>query len=140
MRRLLLNVSLSLIIFFLSACGVPLKIKHSKEDDCLIFDIQKWGEYATMIELIELIDTQENSVIWSAQPQPGKFARIAYIKLCQGANPIIPKMNGDADALQCSTINNSDSFTLMSGRDYQLKVFSPEHRQPGKTIFSFPDK
>lgn len=138
MRNLPRKCILPLTILCFSACKTPIKIEHLN-DDCIAFDFQKWGEYATKVTLIKLIDIQENSVIWSAQPQKGKTAIISGLNLCKGLNSRKPLIYGDHELLKYFVHSGADSFTLSSGKDYQLVFLSSEHSKPGRVNFSFPE-
>lgn len=137
MRSMHLVIFLGLII--VSACGTraPIKVKPTADSGCLAFDIQKLGEYSTMVTRLVVIDAQSGETIWEASPLPGKVARIAQIELCEGLNARAPHLIGDEDSLQYTVKGGGDSFTLTKGREYLLKVVSPEHRRVGTEVFTF---
>lgn len=132
-------LALSLTAVLVSACGTkaPIKAKPTTDKGCLAFDIQKLGEYSTMVARLEVIDAQSGEVLWEASPLPGKVARVAQIEFCEGSNARAPHLIGDKDSLQYTVKDGGDSFSLAKGREYLLKVTSPEHRRVGTEAFTF---
>lgn len=132
-------VFLTLLIYFFSACETspPIKIK-SLNGNCLSFDFQKLGEYSTMIDSIEIIDVESNTILWTAKPLQESVVRISGLELCKGTNLKKIKIFGDSDQLAFSVMGNKDSFTLIEGKIYSIKVVSPEHKRIATVTFNFP--
>jgi len=127
------------LAILVAACNSKPPIQVSAAaDNCLDFDLQKLGEYSTLVNRLEIVDPESGVVLWSAIPVPGKAPRVALLRVCRGPNPRRPLLYGDADDLQYLVYEDGESFEMIEGKQYSFRVISPEHRNPGNVGFSFP--
>jgi len=133
-----LSIIFAFIIILVIACdnSVPLKTK-SDENTCLSFDISKFGEYSTKVDLLEISDEQSSEVIVSVKPRNGEFVRLIKFTLCPGENVQVFEKYLEDDVLQYSVPTGGKSFTLVTGKYYSLKIVSSEYPQPSVTTFRF---
>lgn len=137
MFRLFLFLSLSVLPVF--ACATPIEIKQV-DNDCMRIDIRRLGEYDSSVVHIELTDVQTGKVLWEVDPISGKpAALIAAWDFCVGKNKRIPTTFwGDKEYLQFSITDGGESFVLVRGKKYRVKVEGYAHNMLGVATFSLP--
>lgn len=124
-----------------AGCAPPLRLE--KKGTCVIADVQRLGEYYTIVNQLELREKRTGRVIWSARAKAGAKPQLHYLQFCAGRNPLIPNVRGDTNLLNFGLAESGGSFYLIPGEEYLLEVESPGYTRRASKSFVLegtPDK
>ena len=137
MRRGALGYSIllgfSVHLLFLLSCAPPLRIEEKGK--CVIVDVQRLGEYYTIVDRMELKEKHSGKVIWSARARTDTKPQMYDLEFCEGRNDLAPNVRGDAKLMKFVAAEGGDSFYLLSGKEYVLEVESPSFTRHASKAF-----
>jgi hypothetical protein len=105
------------------------------DGECAIVDVQRWGEYFTIIKRVEIRSADDGHVLWSAQAKPSTRPQVHQLKLCLGANSRVPEMIGDVELFDFNVAAGGSEFEMIPNKEYIVEVSSPDYKRRARTKF-----
>ena len=104
-------------------------------DSCNVFDLQRMGEYYSIIDSAE-IDDPNGTRVWRAQASTGMRPQVHEIVVCAGDNPLRAVITGQPDAFEYESSGGGASWRLEPGKQYTFRVTSPDAWMAATVTFS----